>query len=1620
MSRITLNELHREILSNLTKPTLLEKLKITEEKMHSLVLNKHFVNKLSSLVSKNEITCENVLNLCIDIMNSLSDTIKEDWLNYVYQYILNISFPHAVTVKIEKKYDSSVIIYLQILRTIFNSERKNKDFNKFLDFEFLTEDEITQLRNPSEYLKFKTVFDDNYIYELMRISNEISSHNTVSHISGVHHVAMHIGRQLKKAGVQIDLGRVSGAAAGHDIGKYGCVGEDQKRVAYYHYYYTDIWFSKFNIPQIGHIALNHSTWDLELENLPLESLTLIYADFRVKNKAFPDGEKMHIYSLADSFDVILEKLDNVDEQKEKRYKRVYAKLQDFEDFMISKGVDINLIAKELKYIPKKDNSLLFGNEITQNFKFMAISHNIDLMYRLSSDESLSNLLESARSEKNWKNIRAYLNVFKEYTTYLTPKQKILTMNFMYELLMHREGDIRRQASEILGNTIAEFDDEYRKEVPVDKQLTKPEIDSLVLWNKYIDQIINPDHKIIDQHKIWIGYSLKTLVGSFFEKCNKKYFDEYINIFLKHLSTSETNRNKIFLLLDALWRLPYQELSYEQLEKVIDYVSYYYNSDLDTTVIALDTTERITYLLGPDKACFDKIIEYVKTFNHKEELAIKYLKYKIAQHLKLDNKTLEFYETKLYDTSMDLSDIFLMNLKSAVSWIVKSTNVKYIEEFIRYISPISRLHTATHLCNLVKVSAMEFVRNQAGKALLKLAPLLSIDQRNDVAIELLRGLEIEGYEFSKYIPRYLGEFMLYLHPKELDESIGDFEIYAKNRSSRTIPLILNTMAFIIEYYQEYPNRFEEPEENYNNRLEKMIGILMSGLSSYDASIRQEAFLCIGKNIFDSKVLSIEKKYAIYKKICKKLLTLLSERDLTDVFFINNSASLNHIYRFISDYSFFFGEMILPTKDKVAFFPGTFDPFSLGHKQIVKEIKSMGFEVYLALDEFSWSKKTQPRLLRRQIVNLSVSDELDVFLFPDDIAVNIANNNDINTLKDLFNKKKLYIVVGSDVILNASAYNKRITKSSIHSLNHIIFKRNTSSLTEKEENKSEEISNRIKGEVIHLKLPVHMEDISSSLIREHIDENRDISDLIDPMAQKYIYDYNLYLREPQYKSLIETQSLEINIVENLTDQILSEIGHHIFVHTDLYRNAGEDLTGKKIKFLIIRESSNSGKIIGFSAFHHIKLTELYKEFKNTMVTEHIRDVASGKILIIDGIYINQENTHPDMEQILITETLAHGLEEDFTYAVYHNILTNVDSNQIKEILELQGFVKLPVDDQGHAVYGVDMRKTTSLMLNVKSFLKEPFSSNEKVVQVVNSSRKKLQKALTVLYPGSLVLAFNNAMLHHKLIKKICETNNVSNIPYEKRSLGEMMCVPFGNILQGKVVPNTVTKSLHTEKMFYPDLTDFKIGEYPNYANLTNQIRTIKSFDRPVILVDDLLHKGYRIKAVEPMFRRENIGIQKTIVGILSGRGKELMDVRNRDVDGAYFIPNLRIWFNENLMYPFLGGDTVIRSGSEKFNLIQSINLILPYVAPSFITDANIGSIFDLSLICLENARDIMMTIENEYQKIYERTLTLSRLGEVTISPRYPDKGYDLMYDFSKKPSVYIKNDIHELVRIKNIVV
>ena len=53
--------------------------------------------------------------------------------------------------------------------------------------------------------------------------------------------------------------------------------------------------------------------------------------------------------------------------------------------------------------------------------------------------------------------------------------------------------------------------------------------------------------------------------------------------------------------------------------------------------------------------------------------------------------------------------------------------------------------------------------------------------------------------------------------------------------------------------------------------------------------------------------------------------------------------------------------------------------------------------------------------------------------------------------------------------------------------------------------------------------------------------------------------------------------------------------------------------------------------------------------------------------------------------------------------------------------------------------------------------------------------------------------------------------------------------------------MTKGLHIDKYFDRTVKSFTIAECQHYSSVDNQVKTIKSFDRPVILIDDLLHKG-----------------------------------------------------------------------------------------------------------------------------------------------------------------------------------
>lgn len=1608
----------------ITDRKILKKLDISKKNMLRLLVGIKWKTGFGKLADDRNFSAEALLNILKPAMSYFSTEPDCGWLQHISDSVRAYMYPENFKVDENKEMKKAKLFFMENYRLLLSCEKKLKGFSPVNHIELLSDDETEQCITSEEYDNLKKFWKDNYIFEFMRLNREISPFNTAGHTGGVHFVAVYMGKQLSRTDIPVDMALLSGAAVCHDIGKFGCSPNEAKRIPYLHYYYTDELLKREKMPMTAHIASNHSTWDLELENLSVESLLLIYADFRVKSEYTKNGEIVRFYTLDEAFDVILDKLDNVDEVKRQRYNRVYAKLKDFENYMLSLGIETDVFGESGKAAArsKKDTALMMGEEVVEGLKYTAIEHNIKLMSIFNNEAAFGSLLESARSERQWKSQRAYLNILTEYYTYMTKHEKLFTIHFLYELLSHREGDIRRQAGKLLGTIIANYDDIYRKEIPeCVENISQNE--ALDIWKTYLYKIIFPDYRVTDQHRSWIGYTLKMVIQGLLENMDKDtgrtFMRKYFDLFRKE----GIKNSGVFVMLDSLITVPVNIFSSEDMIDVLNFAARVSVRDsVEIKIGALRVSEYIA-----DNFVNEKTEELINIILNRceevsENISVSFLAYKICLSMN-DKKNAEKYYSRFTNYKQAdegdenaISIMFRENLKVGTPWVVKIVNIEFLmHQGIAGNLNNQKFHLATHLSNLIKVSERVTVRHKAGRCLIEIAKTLPIEQLNEIVIELTKGLEIGEYQFSKYIPEYLGKLALLLHPSELDEFIGTLGELIESTNDRIGSVALDTVGELLKRYTSYSYKNYEKQSAYKERKTRMLGMLLKGFVNYQEVVSQEAFLVIGQYIFGNESLTKEEKFDSFKHLYKKILTLIKTNRDYDMNFFTNAAALNHIYRFISEYKFSCGSMNLSDNRGVAFFPGTFDPFSLSHKGIVQAIRDEGFTVYLALDEFSWSKNTQPRMIRRQIVNMSVADEQDVYMFPDDFPVNIANPEDLKNLKKLFPGKELYIVVGSDVITNASSYKTAETENSIHSMNHIVFRRETMTDGQGDRELLDKVYKGMSGKIRELKLPVHLEDISSTRIRENIDLGRDIANLIDSVAQNFIYDNSLYLREPQYKSVFETKGISFEPLSRRGSMILDDIGHDMRSRGINVGAVKEYIDGGDVRTAVIKDEKN--RVCTIASVNELETSSLYEAFHDIEIAAYLRQKTTGRMLVIRELYCSNRTEMMNMIRIIMTEVLSEAAAKDITYAIYYPLEREID-NKIKEVIVRQGFTEINIEGKPQGIYEVNMKEPIAVIENMDTVLKAPFNTNPKILDILEKTHGDMQLALTKLNPGNLVISFNAGVMHRKIVNMVTKTNNVPNYTLEQRQLGEYMCVPFGKIMRGMAVPNTVTKALHTEKMFTPKLDSFTIEEYPMYSTIANQIKTIKSFNRPVILVDDLLHKGYRIKALDPLFKENGLEVRKIITGLLSGQGKDLMTIQGREVESAYFLPNLKAWFVESTLCPFIGGDGVQSENDTEYNLINSINLILPFAAPRFLKDAPREAIYDMSAVCIENASKIFSVLEEEYQKVFERQLTIKHLSDAIISPRMPNGTARVFVDVNLSPSVYMADYMERLVRLESV--
>lgn len=495
---------------------------------------------------------------------------------------------------------------------------------------------------------------------------------------------------------------------------------------------------------------------------------------------------------------------------------------------------------------------------------------------------LIKMLESARDLGDLSGLRGYIEVLEEYHPYLTQKQKLIVIKFLYEQLIMPEEDIRKQCAALLGVVIGTYDEELRKELPKDALLEKPEIMSIDLFQKYLEAFFYPDQKIIGKHRGWISYASRSMVRAYFKaQMNLSKKCDAVEVFLSYLRRPLDNNDIRFYLLATIPGLPFNDCTEDQKNEVVNYVyGMLVAEHLETKLAAF---RALNEMMPYAKERLQKKHRVGETLSEGLEAspspALNYARLKLVETLELDEDIRERYAKPCRQDLAEISTLFLSNLKSATHFIAKRFQVDLLVRHTMDEKYDNAFYTAMHFCNLLKVSAVETVRNRAGAGLIEIVPYLSFEQRNDIVVELLRALEMESYQFTRYIPQYLGRILMYIKPVELDEILDSFQEKVKSANAQITTLMIKTVGYALSHYTTYKEMCVDDDKGYHKRMVTMLGILFNGFVNYNPVVNQVAFRVIGQRIFESRHMSREMKTEIFKLSIKKIMALMVDTDET---------------------------------------------------------------------------------------------------------------------------------------------------------------------------------------------------------------------------------------------------------------------------------------------------------------------------------------------------------------------------------------------------------------------------------------------------------------------------------------------------------------------------------------------------------------------------------------------------------------------------------------------------------------------------------------------------------------------------------------------------------------------
>ncbi|MFH1177974.1 MAG: hypothetical protein V1750_11250, partial [Acidobacteriota bacterium] len=944
------------------------------------------------------------------------------------------------------------------------------------------------------------------------------------------------------------------------------------------------------------------------------------------------------------------------------------------------------------------------------------------------------------------------------------------------------------------------------------------------------------------------------------------------------------------------------------------------------------------------------------------------------------------------------EVLLRNLKTRIGWVEKKVNCDYLVEAARRRLEESRdpgayfaNEVASHFANLLKVSRVEGTRFHAGRCLLRLLPLLTEPQRNDLMVELLRSLELDAEAVTRYIPRFLGSVLASLPEQEFLEGLEDIEVNVAQGSEPLQRLLLQTSCWVL--LSLGPGRVQGAV------LRRLTGILLGALAESRSATVTEGFaqLAVVLEKLARQPRDDGRLRHFLALATKKLFSLVTHRPGDRVRFFLAASALNHLDR---AFARMHPAIHFPEHPAVAFIPGTFDPFTSAHQAIVARALETTSEALVQMDDYSWRKHALPRELREELAWMALASAPEAFLAPFKPPINLASPSGLQHLRHSLGNRKLILVVGSDVVAGASAYAD--PASPIWEIPHAVIVREGVQTPGWEER-----TGRFRQGVTVIKAPPQVASVSSTSLRAALDQREDLEAYCHPLVARTLVERRLYVNYPAQKRAVPAPREVVTMVSGAAGAPPGMTG---LLRLEAPLRALNP-TGKDRKTCILAGAGSGEGALAALVWREVSAATVPVVAGDEGLALLPEGRLVGQGAVVESVAVRDRRSPAGSVSRLVSEVLARWLDRGLLFG-----LAPAPEGGGGELEEAFRHVGATIHETERSRSGsggrwavVRLANPLVLAWDLEGVLQPPYAGAPAVRAALKQGRQAITGFFARLNAGNALLHLEELQLKRRVVAWAQELLAAEPVPRRVLVLG------LGRQFSRDVVGESPTLAVDLER--YLTWQGNEGGNHPLYGSppLDLQLAMARELGRKALLLVTILESADAVIEVVAAAERAGVRIREVLIGVTDARVRAVLELRGIPHRCAVVVPGWQGVLRESAVSPYLGGWSITgREPLEPGSLLPSLNDCLPYHYPHQLGIPE-GAALDFSRLVLQQGRHLLQTLEETFRATEGRLLSVRDLGAVVRTPRCPPLPEGFAPPPERFPSELLAEDIEALARL-----